>query len=33
MRVFRNVEKIGRELRKTEAPLVGRIEDFDGDER
>jgi membrane dipeptidase len=29
VRVFRNVEKIGKELRKTEAPRVGRIEDFD----
>jgi membrane dipeptidase len=29
VRVFRNVEKIGRELRETEAPRVGRIEDFD----
>jgi membrane dipeptidase len=33
VRVFRAVEKIGRELRKTEVPLVGRIEDFDGAER
>ena len=33
VRVFRAVEKIGRELRKSEVPLVGRIEDFDGAER
>jgi membrane dipeptidase len=29
VRVFREVEKVGEELRKTEAPRVGRIEDFD----
>jgi membrane dipeptidase len=29
VRVFRSVEKIGKELRETEAPRVGRIEDFD----
>ena len=30
VRVFRNVERIGRELANGEKPLVGRIEDFDG---
>jgi membrane dipeptidase len=29
IRVFRAVERVGKELRKTETPLVGRIEDFD----
>jgi membrane dipeptidase len=29
VRVFRAVERIGRELRKTEAPRTGRIEDYD----
>jgi membrane dipeptidase len=29
VRVFRAVERIGKDLRKSEAPLVGRIEDFD----
>ena len=28
-RVFREVERTGRRLRKTEAPRVGRVEDFD----
>lgn len=30
VRVFRKIEQIGRTLRKTEAPIVGRLEDFDG---
>jgi len=30
VRVFRAVERIGKELRETEVPLVGRVEDFDG---
>ncbi|MFI5010725.1 MAG: dipeptidase [Hyphomicrobiales bacterium] len=30
VRVFRTVERIGKELRKTEPPRVGRVEDFDG---
>jgi membrane dipeptidase len=29
VRVFRAVERVGKELRKTEAPRVGRLEDFD----
>lgn len=29
LRVFRAVEKTGRELRKVEAPRVGRVEDYD----
>jgi membrane dipeptidase len=29
VRVFRAVERVGKELRKTEAPRVGRVEDFD----
>ena len=29
LRVFRAVEKVGRDLRKTEKPRVGRVEDFD----
>ena len=28
-RVFREVERTGKRLRKTEAPRVGRVEDFD----
>ena len=30
LRVFRKVEKTGAELRLTERPRVGRVEDFDG---
>jgi membrane dipeptidase len=30
VRVFRAVEQVGKALAKTEKPLVGRIEDFDG---
>lgn len=30
VRVFRQVEAVGRRLRRTEPPPVGRIEDFDG---
>ena len=30
LRVFRKVEQVGRSLRKTQTPLVGRVEDFDG---
>ncbi|MHB2167697.1 dipeptidase [Alsobacter sp. R-9] len=30
LRVFRKVEKTGAELRRTERPRVGRVEDFDG---
>jgi len=29
VRVFRAVEKVGEQLRRTEAPRVGRVEDFD----
>ena len=29
VRVFRAVEKAGKELRKTEVPRIGRVEDFD----
>jgi membrane dipeptidase len=29
VRVFRAVERVGKELRETEAPRVGRVEDFD----
>lgn len=30
LRVFRTVERIGRELRKSEKPALGTVEDFDG---